>query len=51
MAAQTTKVITASTFEAVRTRENGDKFLVILVTYADATQERIVLPLGTVTPA
>ena len=51
MAAQTTKPITATTFEAVRTHENGDKYLVILVTYADTTKERIVLPLETVTPA
>lgn len=48
--AQTTKTITASTFEAVRTNENGDKYLVLLVTYTGGSQERIVLPLETVVP-
>lgn len=50
MAGQTTKVITASTFEAVRTRENGEKYLVLLITYDDATQARIVIPVDTVMP-
>ena len=49
--AQTTKTITGWTPEAVRTNENGDKYLVLLVTYADTTKERIVLPLETVVPA
>ena len=49
--AQTTKTITASVFEAVRTNEeNGDKYLVVLVTYTGGSQERIVLPLDTVMP-
>lgn len=48
--AQTTKTITASVFEAVRTHENGDKYLVVLVTYTGGSQERIVLPLDTVMP-
>ena len=45
---QTSKAITASQFVEVRTGENGDKFLVLLVTYADATQERIVFTVETV---
>ena len=48
---QISKAITGSQFVEVRTRENGDKFLVLLVTYADATQERIVFTVETVMPA
>jgi len=48
--AQTTKTITIWTPEGVRTNENGDKYLVVLVTYTGGSQERIVLPLDTVMP-
>lgn len=48
--AQTTKTITASQFTAVRTRENGEKYLVLSITYADATQAEVVLPVDVVVP-
>ncbi len=49
--ALTTKTITGWAPEAVRTNEdNGDTYLVILITYSDTTQARIVLPLDTLRP-
>lgn len=49
--AQTTKTITASEFTAVPTTEDGGKFLVLSVTYADATTAEVVLPVETVMPS
>ena len=41
----TTKTITSVTPEAVRTDDSGGKYLVSVVVYSDASQDRIVQPL------
>lgn len=46
----TTKAITSVVPEAIRTDDTGGKWLVSLVTYTDASQARIVQPLGEVKP-
>lgn len=48
---QTSKTITTVVPEAVRTDDTGGKYLVSLITYADATEERIVQPLMEAKPA
>lgn len=49
--AQTSKTITTAVYEAVRTNmENGDKWIVLLVTYSDASQERLTFPVPTAIP-
>lgn len=48
---QTTKTITSVTPEAVRTDDTGGKYLVSLVVYTDASQERIVVPIEAGIPA
>ena len=49
--AQTTKAITDSAFTAVRSTEAGDRYLVLSITYDDATEAEIVLPVETVVPS
>lgn len=48
--AQTTKAITATSFVEMRTTDDGGKFLVLLVTYADASQAKVVFPIETAVP-
>ena len=48
---QIRKTITDSQHEEVRTTEAGDKYLVLLVTYDDGADDRIVVPGQTVMPA
>lgn len=48
--AQTTKAITAASFTVMRTTEDGGKFIEMLVTCADASQVKVVLPVETVLP-
>lgn len=46
----TTKTISAVVHESVRTDDTGGKYLVSLVTYSDASQERLVFPIETTVP-
>ena len=46
----TTKTITATEWEKVVTDETGGKYLHVLVTYDDATQDRLVFPLFMAVP-
>lgn len=48
--AQTTKTITNSVWEKVTTDETGGKYLHVLVTYDNATQDRLVFPLFMAVP-